>query len=111
MPAPTRPTAGSGSSGGRISQIIAVELWDFESWHALAARQAQLARDTGALVHLQFALNYLARTHLLGGELAAAARLIEEDHLIAEATGNPPVAVYRDDARGLAGPGTSRRLS
>jgi DNA-binding CsgD family transcriptional regulator len=77
-------------SGGRISQIIAIELWDFESWHALAARQAQLARSAGALVHLQFALNYLARAHLLAGELATAALMIEEDHLIAEATGNPP---------------------
>ena len=69
-----------------------VELWDFESWHALAARQARFARDAGALVHLQFALNYLAWTHLLAGELTAAAQMIEEDHLIAEATGNPPVA-------------------
>ncbi len=79
-------------SGGRISQIIALELWDFESWHALATRQARLARGAGALVHLQFALNYLARAHLLAGELATAALMIEEDHLIAEATGNPPVA-------------------
>jgi DNA-binding CsgD family transcriptional regulator len=79
-------------SGGRISQIIAVELWDFESWHALATRQVQLARGAGALVHLQFALNYLARAHLLAGELATAALMIEEDHLIAEATRNPPVA-------------------
>jgi DNA-binding CsgD family transcriptional regulator len=78
--------------GGRVSQIIALELWDAESWHALAARQAQFARNAGALVHLQFALNYLARAHLLDGGLAAAARLIEEDRLIAEATGNPPVA-------------------
>ena len=80
------------SSGGRISQIIAVHLWDFESWHALAARQARLARDAGALVHLQFALNYLARTQLLRGDLAAASLMIEENHLIAEATGNPAVA-------------------
>ena len=29
---------------------------------------------------------------MLAGELAAAARLLEEDRLIAEATGNPPVA-------------------
>jgi len=41
-------------------------------------------------VHLQFALAYLARIHLLTGELATAARLIEEDSLIAEATGNSP---------------------
>ena len=43
-------------------------------------------------MHLQFALNYLARANVLAGELAAAARLIEEDRLIAEVTGNPPVA-------------------
>ena len=79
-------------AGGRVSQIVALELWDAESWHVLASRQARFARGAGALVHLQFALNYLARTHILAGELAAAAQLIEEDRLIAEATGNPPVA-------------------
>jgi DNA-binding CsgD family transcriptional regulator len=79
-------------AGGRIGQIIAMELWDFESWYALAAGQVQFSRSTGALMHLAFALNYLARTHILAGELATAARLVEEDHLIAEATGNPPIA-------------------
>jgi DNA-binding CsgD family transcriptional regulator len=79
-------------AGGRIGQIIAMETWDFRSWHALAAGQAQFARDTGALMHLAYALNYLARTHILAGDLAAAARLVEEDHLIAEAVGNPPIA-------------------
>jgi hypothetical protein len=79
-------------TGGRASAIIALELWDFESWHALAARQVQFARDTGALVALQLALNLLASTHLVAGELTAAARLLDEDRLIGEATGNPPVA-------------------
>jgi DNA-binding CsgD family transcriptional regulator len=79
-------------AASRASGIIPVELWDAESWHALAARQVRFARDTGALVELQFALNLLAWTHLLAGELVTAARLIEEDRLIAEATGNPPVA-------------------
>ena len=79
-------------AGGRIGQIIAMELWDFDSWRALAAGQVRFARDTGALMHLAFALNYLARTHILAGELAAAARLVEEDHLIAEAAGHPPIA-------------------
>jgi DNA-binding CsgD family transcriptional regulator len=79
-------------AGGRVSQIIALELWDFESWHTLATRQAKSARDEGALVHLQFALNYLARARLLAGDLTAAALMIEEDHLIAAATGNPPAA-------------------
>ena len=71
--------------------IIASDMWDFESWHALAARQVQVARDMSALVHLQFALNFLGLHHLLTGELVAAERLIDEDRLIAEATGNPPV--------------------
>jgi DNA-binding CsgD family transcriptional regulator len=43
-------------------------------------------------MHLAFALNYLARTHLLAGELAEAARLVEEDHLIAETVGTAPIA-------------------
>jgi len=78
-------------AGAGASQMAAQELWDAESWHALAARVAQSARETGALVLLQFGLNFLAVSHLLAGELAAAAQLIEEDRLIAEATGNPPV--------------------
>jgi tetratricopeptide (TPR) repeat protein len=77
--------------GGRTSRIIAMELWDFESGYALAARQVQVAREAGALVHLQIALNFLGLLHLLTGELSVAERLIEEDHLIAEVTGNPPV--------------------
>jgi DNA-binding CsgD family transcriptional regulator len=35
-----------------VSSIIALELWDFESWRALAVRQVQVARDVGALVQL-----------------------------------------------------------
>jgi DNA-binding CsgD family transcriptional regulator len=77
--------------GARASRIIALELWDFESWQALAARQARVARDIGALVQLQFALSSLGLHHLLAGELAATGRLVAEDRLIAEATGNPPV--------------------
>jgi DNA-binding CsgD family transcriptional regulator len=79
-------------TGGRAGAITALELWDADSWHALVARQVQFARETGALVHLQLALNLLAWTHLVVGELAMAAQLFEEDRLIAEATGNPPVA-------------------
>ncbi|MDR3032354.1 MAG: AAA family ATPase [Kitasatospora sp.] len=79
-------------AGGRMGQFIAMELWDFESWQALAAGQAQLARDTGALMHLTFALNLLARTHILAGELATATRLVEEDHLVADAVGHSPIA-------------------
>ena len=96
-------------AGAGASQMAAQELWDAESWHTLAARMAQFARDTGALVLLQFGLNFLAVPHLLAGELATAARLIEEDRLIAEATGNPPVAYTAMTLaawRGQEGPAT-----
>jgi hypothetical protein len=78
--------------GASSSAIVALELWDAESSYALAARLAQFARDTGALVHLQFALDFLARNHLRAGELSAAALIIDEDRLIAEVTGNPPAS-------------------
>jgi DNA-binding CsgD family transcriptional regulator len=76
-------------SSGRNSNIVALEMWDDEGLHLLAARQVQVARDTGALVHLQFALSFLARSHMLAGELTAATLMIDEARLIAEATGNP----------------------
>jgi DNA-binding CsgD family transcriptional regulator len=96
-------------AGLPASQMVAQELWDAEPWHALTAHLAQFARDTGALVLLQFGLNFLVVPHLLAGELAAAAQLIEEDRLIAGATGNPPIA-YTAMAlaawRGREGPAT-----
>ena len=76
-------------SSGRNGNIVALEMWDDEALHLLAARQVQVARDTGALVHLQFALSFLARSHMLAGELTAATLMIDEARLIAEATGNP----------------------
>src|SRR5580704_15733278 len=77
--------------GGRASRIIAMELWDFETGYDLAASKVEVDREAGALVHLQIALNFLGLLHLLTGELSVAERLIEEDRLIAEVTGNPPV--------------------
>jgi DNA-binding CsgD family transcriptional regulator len=78
-------------SGLRDSNIVAEEIWDDEAMYFLAARQVQAARDAGALGHLQFALSFLARNHMLAGELTATALLIDEARVIAEATGNPPL--------------------
>jgi DNA-binding CsgD family transcriptional regulator len=76
-------------SSARNSNIVALEMWDDQALHVLAARQVRVARNTGALVHLQFALSFLARSHMLAGDLTAAGLMIDEAHLIAEATGNP----------------------
>src|SRR3954469_18020901 len=77
--------------GYRAGGIVAGELWDDEAWHTLAARQVEVARKGGALVQLQFALNFLAWTHIESGDLTTAAHLIEEDRLIGEAIGRAPV--------------------
>jgi DNA-binding CsgD family transcriptional regulator/tetratricopeptide (TPR) repeat protein len=77
-----------GFVGASISATLAAELWDADASHVLAGRLAQFARDTGALVHLQLALNSLGRNHIVAGELALAALLVEENRLIAEVTGN-----------------------
>jgi DNA-binding CsgD family transcriptional regulator len=69
---------------------VALEMWDDDAGHVLAARQMEAARAAGALVHLYFALSLLAGSHILAGELAAAALLTDEARLIAEATGTPP---------------------
>jgi DNA-binding CsgD family transcriptional regulator len=70
---------------------IAPDLWEDETWHELATRQLQLARDAGALTLLPLAATYRAGVHVHAGEFAAAAALIEEADAITEATGNAPL--------------------
>ena len=78
-------------TGARATGLIALELWDAESWHELASRQVRVAREAGALVQLQFALNFLARSQLAAGELSDVAVLVEEERVIAQASGNAAV--------------------
>jgi DNA-binding CsgD family transcriptional regulator len=77
-------------TGLRATGLIALELWEAEAWHALASRQVQVARESGALAQLQFGLNFFARSQLASGELTAAAVLLEEERVIAPAMGNAP---------------------
>ncbi len=88
---------------------VAQELWDADAWRALAARHEQVARDSGALVHLQVSLDMLAWVHVVTGELSKSVLALEEDRMIAEATGNRPisysemvVAAWRGDERRAA---------
>jgi DNA-binding CsgD family transcriptional regulator len=77
------------TSGARNANVVALEMWDDEALHLLAARQVQVARDTGMIGHLHFALSFLARSHMLAGEFAQAAATLDEARYIAKATGNP----------------------
>jgi DNA-binding CsgD family transcriptional regulator len=78
-------------SSGRDSNMVALELWDDQALHLLAARRVRVARETGAFGHLPFALTFLARSHMLAGELTAATQVLDEARLVAEATGNQAV--------------------
>jgi DNA-binding CsgD family transcriptional regulator len=76
---------------GRVGMIIAMERCDWESHEALVAGQAQVARDTGALVQLRTAVMGLTTVHIMRGEFGIAGRMVDEERLIAEATGTPSV--------------------
>jgi DNA-binding CsgD family transcriptional regulator len=71
-----------------IACNVALDLWDDQSWEALATRHVQLARDAGALTELPLALTSRAAVHIFGGELAVAASLTEEISQIIAATGS-----------------------
>ena len=58
--------------------LAAMELWDDQAWFELASREAELARATGTLLSLPYALDYLASFHIEAGELSLAARLMTE---------------------------------
>src|SRR5512133_556227 len=71
---------------------VVQELWDADAWRALTARHEQFARDSGALVQLQFALDMGAWVHALAGDLTRSAQALEEERRIAEATGNRSIS-------------------
>jgi DNA-binding CsgD family transcriptional regulator len=57
---------------------VAVELWDYEAWDALSARQYVLARETGALSLLPDALDARIGVRVVAGDLAGAQTLARE---------------------------------
>jgi hypothetical protein len=58
--------------------IAAMELWDDATWLELASGQAELARATGTLILLPYALEYLAVFQVHAGDLSLAAELLAE---------------------------------
>jgi ATP/maltotriose-dependent transcriptional regulator MalT len=74
---------------------VAPELFDDDTWHALATRNVQITRDAGALAVLTLALNYLATIRICEGNLEAATALLDETEAIADATGTAPLAFGR----------------
>ncbi|WP_202868381.1 ATP-binding protein [Kribbella sindirgiensis] len=75
-------------AGNRASGIVAIDVWDLDAALELAARHDRIARAGGALVQLQWALNFRANVVSMTGDLAAATAYVEEERRIAAATGN-----------------------
>jgi DNA-binding CsgD family transcriptional regulator len=82
-------------AGNRAAGLIASEVWDCDAGRMLAERRVRVAREAGALVQLQFALNFLANRLVLEGDLEAAAALVDEDQHLSRMTGVPPVGYTR----------------
>ena len=58
--------------------LVAMDLWDDGAWFDLASGQVLLARASGTLSWLPFALDYLAEFHIQAGELSKAQSLLME---------------------------------
>jgi tetratricopeptide (TPR) repeat protein len=96
-----------GVVGNPFTGYVATELWDFEAGRAVADLLVQRARDTGALVQLQFAANELAVNEMLAGRLTDAGALVEEDRMVSDITGNPPVGYAAMLLAALRGTGSA----
>jgi DNA-binding CsgD family transcriptional regulator len=70
-----------------FASLIALYMWDDHAWSVLFTRQLELARQTGALSALAFALRTGSTVYAFFGELRTAALLEEEHRAASEATG------------------------
>jgi len=95
------PLAGEDQMQGLLyACLVAIGLWEDESWHVLSARHVQLARDTGALTVLPLALEMHSASQVTAGEFAAAQTLIDEADALTAAAGS---VALTDAALMLAG--------
>jgi DNA-binding NarL/FixJ family response regulator len=72
---------------GWLATMAAAVVWDYETCVAVATRQVQLARDSGALTVLAVGVNILGQVVALGGDFARTASLVGEAEAVNEATG------------------------
>ncbi|RJL22937.1 AAA family ATPase [Bailinhaonella thermotolerans] len=75
--------------------MLAVELWDHDALHGIAARIVAAGRESGSFHMLPIGLAMLATAAVHAGDLGAAAEMISEEEAIAEATGAAPLVYPR----------------
>lgn len=86
-----------------VQESAAGELWDDVLLRRLAAAMVRCARDAGALAILPAALAFQSGTHLLAGELSAAAALLDEADALSAAAQYQPVRYHRLHLQALQG--------
>jgi DNA-binding CsgD family transcriptional regulator len=86
-----------------FARRVAAELFDDDTWHYLATRSVQVARESGALAVLPLALNHLAHVRCFQGDLDGASALLDEADGIAVATGTEPLVFGRLPLAGFRG--------
>jgi DNA-binding CsgD family transcriptional regulator len=72
---------------GWLATAAAVFAWDYDTCLAVATREVELARESGALEVLAVAVNVLGQAVSLGGDFSSAALLVAEADAVTEATG------------------------
>jgi DNA-binding CsgD family transcriptional regulator len=90
--------------------VMAMHLFDDDAWYAMVTVQVEMARKSGMLSWLPFALDGLAEFHLHSGDFAKAHALLTEadriDPMVA-ATTSPRIALilaaWHGDAQGAQG--------
>jgi DNA-binding CsgD family transcriptional regulator/tetratricopeptide (TPR) repeat protein len=70
-----------------LATVMAVYVWDYDACLAVATREVEVARESGALEVLAVGLNILSQALSLGGDYAGAALLVAEADAVREATG------------------------
>jgi DNA-binding CsgD family transcriptional regulator len=60
------------------SVLVAMDLWDDAAWFELSSGATALARATGTVIMLPYALDYLAAFHVAAGDLSLASALQAE---------------------------------
>jgi DNA-binding CsgD family transcriptional regulator len=77
--------------GLAFASLIAVNLWDDESWHVLSGRHVALAREAGALTVLPLALEIHAVSAVTAGDFDRARVLLAEGDAITDAARSAPL--------------------
>ena len=67
--------------------VIAADLWDHDRGRVVVNRHVAIIREAGALSELPHVLDAVAHVHLMAGELAAAASVVQEGRIVCDATG------------------------